>query len=242
MNTQPHAFNNNLNFELREYETLTDLSLKIDFLEQLYKAGELKNKKAQIFFQPFLSLDLLTQKKLENIYWECVKRLSSLRHIETIPTESERACFKLIRKKTKLKIYKSFWVKNFCLDFFIPRIQTAIEVDGNIHFNEIKMKKDNYKEKYLQSLNISVWRIQNQEVRFFISSVAPFMNSEIRKGSKAVKRTMKNIFIETIAYHSTFEDLRAFLGEDVKRAYNANCSNRNMNLHLPSNKSLKNYH
>lgn len=222
--------------ELHILETFSDFSNKTKFLSELYKAGELKKSKFETRFSIFPDLKPLTHETLEKLYWNCVEVLGLYDKVKlSTPTEFERRCFQVTRGLTRAKFYKSFWIKNFCVDFFIPRYLAVLEVDGGIHFNEIKMRKDNFKEDYLKRVfKIPVWRVDNSNIQKFIYTILPNLSPRNKKSSKAIKKGMRNIFIETIAYHSTFNDLKPLLGDDVLLAYRHFCQLKNTkqeNLH-----------
>ena len=62
-------------------------------------------------------------------------------------------------------------IGNYIADFFCPKVNLAIEVDGYTHRFEEVIKKDIKKEKYLNNLDITVIRFKDDEVMCEIDSV-----------------------------------------------------------------------
>jgi very-short-patch-repair endonuclease len=48
-------------------------------------------------------------------------------------------------------------------DFYLPKYNTVIEVDGNYHNEPVQIQKDNKRTAYLESIGIKVIRITNEE-------------------------------------------------------------------------------
>ncbi len=106
-------------------------------------------------------------------YLEVVQKLrSSSREHER--TSHERALSDRIRVFTRKTILPSVWIGNHCIDLFIPNVRSqpgevrkmrglAIEVDGNVHDLESKMRKDQTKSEVLQMIGIGEVHIPNLE-------------------------------------------------------------------------------
>ncbi len=124
------------------------------------------------------------------------------KNLETTKTIHEIRAKKLIEQNFKFKFFTSFWIGNFNIDLFFPQLRLAIEIDGDIHNQQAKMNKDNYKEYVLhQKFKIIILRLKNDEV---VTKLIPILE-EIKSNpihllsSKAKKRLMRNIYIFTIA-------------------------------------------
>jgi very-short-patch-repair endonuclease len=56
-------------------------------------------------------------------------------------------------------------VGNYILDFYIPKIMLAIEIDGDSHFDSDKSKiYDEHRSKDLKNLGVQVIRFTNNEI------------------------------------------------------------------------------
>lgn len=62
-------------------------------------------------------------------------------------------------------------IGNYITDFYCPKVQLVIEVDGYTHTFEEVIKKDHKKQGYLEDLGITVLRFKDEEVIEDIDSV-----------------------------------------------------------------------
>jgi very-short-patch-repair endonuclease len=62
-------------------------------------------------------------------------------------------------------------IGNYIADFYSPKVQLVIEVDGYTHNFEEVVKKDHKKQGYLENLGITVLRFKDEEVIEDIDSV-----------------------------------------------------------------------
>ncbi len=62
-------------------------------------------------------------------------------------------------------------IGNYIADFYSPKVQLVIEVDGYTHTFEEVIKKDHKKQGYLEDLGITVLRFKDEEVIEDIDSV-----------------------------------------------------------------------
>ena len=62
-------------------------------------------------------------------------------------------------------------IGNYIADFYCPKVQLVIEVDGYTHNFEEVVKKDHKKQGYLENLGIMVLRFKDEEVIEDIDSV-----------------------------------------------------------------------
>jgi very-short-patch-repair endonuclease len=68
------------------------------------------------------------------------------------------------RKLGGLKFRRQCGISNYIVDFYCPELKLVIELDGDIHGEEIKKAKDNQKEKYITSIGMTVMRFTNGEI------------------------------------------------------------------------------
>lgn len=62
------------------------------------------------------------------------------------------------------KFRRQHSVGNYILDFYCPKEKLAIELDGEPHFVEAQIKRDEIRTKYLNELGIRVIRFENEEI------------------------------------------------------------------------------
>lgn len=68
------------------------------------------------------------------------------------------------RKLDGFKFRRQCGISNYIFDFYYPELKLAIEVDGDVHGEEITKEKDKQKDEYIRSIGITVMRFTNGEV------------------------------------------------------------------------------
>ncbi|QDK43203.1 hypothetical protein DOM21_17420 [Bacteriovorax stolpii] len=154
---------------------------------------------------------ILNFNELTKLYHEAVTILESEKNKsdELKRTKSETVFVTLLRQQTKLQIFPNFWIGKRNVDIFIPNIRihhsranfrgVVFEIDGGVHNEEFKMKKDSYLFEHLAELGIFVKSIANADIN------SNTVNSEILKiirmprlQSRERKRLMRDIYLSTI--------------------------------------------
>lgn len=89
-------------------------------------------------------------------------------------------------KGRKLKGYKfrrQHGIGNYIVDFYCPKLNLAIEVDGKTHYTSEGKQHDNDKESYLEELGIAILRFTNPQVKQnldgVINQIASFIRDEL---------------------------------------------------------------
>jgi very-short-patch-repair endonuclease len=81
-------------------------------------------------------------------------------------TEAETFLWQIIRKK-QLKgrqFYRQKNIGDYIVDFYCPSAKLIVELDGGQHYTEEGKRRDQVKDKYLESLGIIVVRFSDREV------------------------------------------------------------------------------
>ena len=81
-------------------------------------------------------------------------------------TDSEAVLWSKIRGK-QLKGYQFYRqkpIRDFIVDFYCPKGNLAIELDGGQHYSQEGKTKDNYRDKYLEGVGLCVLRFSDREV------------------------------------------------------------------------------
>ncbi len=104
-------------------------------------------------------------------------------------TEAERAAWALLRdRRLGAKFRRQFRIENRVLDFYCFEYRLATELDGGVHSQIDRMRKDAAKEDYLRTLGIRLLRIPNAMVQEhadeFVRVVAEAMRVSAEKASK----------------------------------------------------------
>ena len=81
-------------------------------------------------------------------------------------TDSELKLWSRIRRRQifGLQFYRQRPIGNYIVDFYCPRAQLVLEVDGLQHMQELAVRKDNYRDSYLKQQGIKVLKFDNLQV------------------------------------------------------------------------------
>ena len=81
-------------------------------------------------------------------------------------TESEQVLWSRLRGKQLLGVqfYRQKPIGNYIVDFFAPRAELVVEVDGSQHFMLDHLEKDRERDRYLMSRGIRVLRFNGRAV------------------------------------------------------------------------------
>ncbi len=105
------------------------------------------------------------------------------KRLRTFGTSAEATLWKSLcnKKVAGLKFRRQHSVGNFILDFYCPAIKLCIELDGQDHYWEQGMKRDERKTAYLKSKNIQVLRFENrlvfEDLNYIIEMILKFYYS-----------------------------------------------------------------
>jgi very-short-patch-repair endonuclease len=87
------------------------------------------------------------------------RRVRELRHSQT---EAERAAWHLLRdRRLGAKFRRRCRIENRVVDFHCFEHRLAVELDGGVHSQPIRMRRDAGKADYLRTLDIRLLRIPN---------------------------------------------------------------------------------
>lgn len=88
-------------------------------------------------------------------------------------TDAERLLWQRLRGRQicDLKFFRQFSIGPYILDFYCPKIQFAIELDGSQHATEHGLAYDHERTSYLESKGIKIIRFWNNEVLTNIEGV-----------------------------------------------------------------------
>jgi very-short-patch-repair endonuclease len=81
-------------------------------------------------------------------------------------TEAERALWQRVRRKQihGVQFYRQKPLLSFIVDFYCPKANLVIELDGGQHFEADKQAKDRQRDEELSAVGLSVLRFNNLEV------------------------------------------------------------------------------
>ena len=87
-------------------------------------------------------------------------------------TDTEKLLWSKIRVKQLkgIQFYRQKPIGNFIVDFYCPKANLVIELDGGQHYSEDSKAKDDQRDEYLRKMGLRVLRFSDREV--FQDSIA----------------------------------------------------------------------
>jgi very-short-patch-repair endonuclease len=100
------------------------------------------------------------------------KTLDQRRELRRNQTSAEEVLWGEVRaKKIKVKVRRQYGIGPYVLDFYIPSLKLAIEVDGKIHLKSDVILKDKNRTAYLKRAGIWILRFKNEQIENDIDKV-----------------------------------------------------------------------
>jgi very-short-patch-repair endonuclease len=81
-------------------------------------------------------------------------------------TDSESVLWSRVRRKQLMDIqfYRQKSIGKYIVDFFAPRIELVVEVDGSQHMGSNQLQRDQKRNEYIADLGLKVLRFNSNEV------------------------------------------------------------------------------
>ena len=81
-------------------------------------------------------------------------------------TDAEKLLWSKIRNKQLkgVQFYRQKTIENFIVDFYCPKANLVIELDGGQHYNDEMRVKDRRRDRILESMGLTVLRFSDREV------------------------------------------------------------------------------
>jgi very-short-patch-repair endonuclease len=81
-------------------------------------------------------------------------------------TPAEVTLWQMLRNRQLdgIRFVRQYSVDNYILDFYCPQFHLAIELDGDVHFDEFHIEKDRVRSQFLENKGIRILRFENFEV------------------------------------------------------------------------------
>ena len=88
------------------------------------------------------------------------------RHLRKNMTESEQTLWSRLRGKQLLGIqfYRQKPLGDYIVNFFAPKANLVVEVDGSQHAESDHIIRDNHRDLYLKGLGLQVLRFDSRQV------------------------------------------------------------------------------
>lgn len=91
-------------------------------------------------------------------------------------------CFWNQIKAKQIKSYQFLRQKpigNYIVDFFCPKLNLVIEIDGESHLDQEKV--DMKKQRYLESVGLTVLRFDNDQIKYDMNGILTTIDNWIEK-------------------------------------------------------------
>ncbi len=101
------------------------------------------------------------------------KRKEKARRLRAQMTDSERGLWARLRRKQvrSVQLYRQKPIGNYIVDFYAPKANVVVEVDGSQHMEGEHVEADSQRDAYLASEGFRVLRFDNLQVLMEIEGV-----------------------------------------------------------------------
>jgi very-short-patch-repair endonuclease len=96
------------------------------------------------------------------------------------------------RKMLGFKVRRQYGIENYIIDFYCPQLKLAVEIDGDIHYLNEKVKIDLEKDEYLKAEGIKLIRIENLDFEEDYESVILYLEDLFKERAKELKIEFNN--------------------------------------------------
>lgn len=80
-------------------------------------------------------------------------------------TTAERLLWEKLRNgRLGVKFRRQYSVRGYVIDFYCPKTRLGIELEGGVHKKKEVIVYDVYRERYLESFNVRIVKLDNEEV------------------------------------------------------------------------------
>jgi hypothetical protein len=186
------------------------------------------------FWRLILELDKTRARPDFNIlkrkYWKLTTALDK-KYPDSYRTKSEKDLIFQFRIHTRLQILTSFWIGFRNFDLFFPRVAgysmvgdpgrmrgLVIEVDGSIHNETFKLKKDLAKQRLLHELGIGLATIENCDLNeSTVVAICKNLAKQNTHDHRSKIRLWRKIFLITLASHLPKHRVLSLFGIDSSK-------------------------
>ncbi len=85
------------------------------------------------------------------------------------------------------RVLRQYSVGSFVVDFYIPKIKLAIEVDGATHITDEELEHDRHRQSKIEKLGIKFVRFTNLEIYSDMDNVLEKIKEKVREMDKESK-------------------------------------------------------
>jgi very-short-patch-repair endonuclease len=104
------------------------------------------------------------------------------RELRTNMTRAEVLLWIQLRNRQLLgqRVLRQYSIGSYIVDFYIPKLKLAVEIDGPSHAEQEAIEYDNMRQSYIEALGIRFLRFQNDEIYGDMESVLNSIASKIK--------------------------------------------------------------
>jgi very-short-patch-repair endonuclease len=205
-------------FEIKRYES-NDLVKKrvkaLFYMNNIFIGNSYRKKRVRQHFKVKKNESNVYLQTLEEAYNIVRKQLDSKYRFETIQTFHEQSLAKFLNLN-QVKTIRSIWIGRRNIDLYLPDYGFAIEVNGPIHHQERKMKKDTSRDLFFNNNQIPIMEIENQDIRkrkyFLLSNLKYEKKLNLREREKRAL----NIYAITVATYCDWSWIENFFGYNLR--------------------------
>ncbi|MBR2292883.1 MAG: DUF559 domain-containing protein [Clostridia bacterium] len=92
-------------------------------------------------------------------------------------------------KRLPMKAHRQYNIGNYIVDFYIPKKQLVIEIDGIQHLTEEHKEKDLARDKFLEEQGLVVLRFPNDSIRKNFADVCQVILNHIEVEFEELKKS-----------------------------------------------------
>ena len=94
-------------------------------------------------------------------------------------TPEEKHLWYDLLKLLPIKVHRQYNIGNYIADFYIPKKQLIIEIDGIQHLTEEHKEKDQTRDEFFKEQGLSVLRFPNESIRRNFADVCQIILNRI---------------------------------------------------------------
>ena len=91
--------------------------------------------------------------------------VSNAQNLRKNMTPEEKHLWYDLLKRLPIRAHRQYNIGNYIVDFYIPKKQLVIEIDGLQHLTEEHKEKDQARDKFLEGQGLRVLRFSNESIR-----------------------------------------------------------------------------
>ena len=94
-------------------------------------------------------------------------------------TPEERHLWYDFLKRLPIRAHRQYNIGNYIVDFYIPKKQLVIEIDGIQHLTKENKEKDRTRDSFLEGQGLNVLRFSNESIRTSFTDVCQIILNHI---------------------------------------------------------------